>query len=198
MWWRTSPPDKPRKFLNDPHIQHCGIILYVPQDEKDIWITADGGQRVNIPGDAAFLGKKIWQTRVPGQTDPAKKVIWDKAINAYRVAAPIQSVKYPHMAGGAESAAKLADANRLIGWVDLDSPAIRFFNEAFDPPQDQPLKFRQDKSHTEYDYQFLGAWIDFLRGTRPDELGKWLAHLKDPKQNPPPWQPPEKTPDAAA
>lgn len=187
------PAGQPRTTLKDPHIQHCGVILYVPEspeDTKENWVTADGGQRVNQPGDAAFLGTKIWETRVPGQMDPAKKTIWDKAMSSFAFAAPIQSVAYPHMAGGAESQRNLTDANRLLGWLDLDSPAIRFWKEAFDEPLPGDKRFRQFNRYTEYDYQFLGAWIDFLRGTRPDELAKWLAHLKDPVKNAVPWEPP--------
>ncbi len=71
--------------------------------------------------------------------------------------------------------------------------------EAFDQPSGADPKFRQDKIYSEYDYQFLGAWIDNLLGKRPGALAGWLAHLKtpDPKTGsqrpPPPWSPPAPT-----
>ena len=42
--------------------------------------------------------------------------------------------------------------------------------------------------YSEYDYQFLGAWIDDLFGKRPGALAGWLAHLANPARDPP-WQP---------
>ncbi|MEO7330149.1 MAG: hypothetical protein ABI193_16360, partial [Minicystis sp.] len=106
-------------------------------------------------------------------------------------AAPIQATEYPYLGGGAESSYDLSDANRLIGWLDLDSPSISLGTEAFDAPLEQPKKIQRAARITEYDYQFLGAWIDELNGKRPGGLAAWIAHLKDPAKNPPPWKPEE-------
>jgi hypothetical protein len=177
--------DNPEKATDSPHERHCGFIVRVPEKPGDDWITADGGQKAS----AAYLNRRPWELRAPGQTDPAKKRTWDKAMVAHTFARPIQDIQYPYLGGGAESYGDLSDANRLIGWLDMDHPSIVFKKEAFEPPETTGRKFRGKDKYTEYDYQFLGAWIDDLIGKRPDVLAGWLAHLKDPANTSPPWQP---------
>ena len=222
------------KREDTPHERHCGFILYVPESPDEPWYTADGGQREKPPGDgtqAAYINTRPWSKHVPPYPDPQSRKIWVEKTNAIRFPIPIEGIEYPYLRGGAETRkeeTKKKDAtkktegsgaqtkkeevgNRLLGWLDIDSPAIRFdlldYAKAdwpkripptilktgvvdFDPPSTDPCKIKKNGKFTEYDYQFLGAWIDYLRGTRRDDLQRWLDHLRDPSTNSPPWQPP--------
>jgi hypothetical protein len=189
LLYRDIVADQRVKVTDSPHLRHCGVILYVPEKPGEDWICADGGQMMRINGDAAFLNRRPWALREPKQPDAAKQQVWDNSMISHPFAAPIKATEYPYLAGGAESQGGLDDANRLLGWLDLDSPAIRFTTEAFDKPLDQPRKIRQMLRFTEYDYQFLGAWIDDLIGKRPGALDPWREHLKTRGKSPPPWKP---------
>jgi hypothetical protein len=189
--YRDVVADQQNTVYDVPHERHCGFFLQVPESPNEPWLTADGGQTVKRSGDGAFVNRRPWELRVPSQPSDAKKTIWEKSIAAHTFAKPIEGIEYPYLGGGAESKGSLADANRLIGWLDLDSPAIVFsVKEGFDTPMDKPKKIQQFNRYSEYDYQFLGAWIDFLSGKRKDELAKWLAHRKEPTNVAPPWSPP--------
>ena len=183
--YRDIVKDNPMKATDTPHERHCGFIVHVPEKPGEDWITADGGQIAS----AAYLNRRPWELRAPSQPDATKKKTWDQAMRAHTFARPIQDTQYPYLGGGAESQGDLTDANRLLGWLDMDHPSIVFKEEAFDMLDSEILKIRPKGKYTEYDYQFLGAWIDDLLGKRPDALAGWLAHLADPANTPPPWEP---------
>lgn len=186
--YRDIVGDDPKSVYYYPHERHCGVIVRVPDKPGENWITADGGQKEGN-GGSAYLVPRPWELReMNPQPTPQKQGVWEKQMKAHAFARPIQGTKYPYLGGGAEcQSGDLSDANRLIGWLDFDLVNIK--QEAFDAPDNTPQKIRQDKLYTEYDYQFLGAWIDDLLGKRSGALTPWLAHLKDPKSTPPPWQP---------
>lgn len=141
-----------------PHLRHCGFILHVPTAPGEPWITADGGQNGGATmAQAAFLNRRPWELRKAG-AEPKDK--WEQIMEIanFAFAKPDPEIDYPYLAGGAESDSP-ADGNRLIGWLDMDSPLITFKSEAFDPPQ---AKLRAFNKFTEADYLDLGRRIDEL------------------------------------
>ncbi|MFO0547668.1 MAG: hypothetical protein U0271_04720 [Polyangiaceae bacterium] len=190
-----------------PGLRHVGFIAHVSDDPTDKWVTADGGQlglqmspvpqeKVNqakekkLPppkpfsgaGGGAFLTVKERQMKKPKEHAPS--VDWSKVPLFAR---PIEGIEYPYLKGGAE------EPSRMIGWLDLDSPALSFLDEQFaEPIGDKDLKRKglelqqrrqwgKDPRNviTENDYLFLGAWIDKLLGLNAD-LDDWNKHLRDP------------------
>jgi hypothetical protein len=154
------------------HTRHCGIIVHVPTAPGEPWITADGGQRGGAANtQAAYLNKRDWELRRAGAgVVPYKQWEGYMKYKGFAFAKPNPDIDYPHLAGGAE-AATMADANRLIGWVDIDSVAVTFQDEAFhpppalpDPPPDPlpPPVLRIPGKYTEADYIALGDRIEKL------------------------------------
>ncbi|MFO0590362.1 MAG: hypothetical protein U0441_22660 [Polyangiaceae bacterium] len=199
-----SDLERPKgKKMEDPQLRHVGFILHVPKDESEHWVTADGGQN-GKPGDGyygggAFLNLKKWETRLPTKTPKLNRSVWDKQMKAHLFAAPIADKPYPYLAGGAESDS-LEDANRLIGWLDIDALTTPFLSDDFDDyltpgllsnPNltcQQKNRHSQARAITKADFCFLGAWIDEMLGKSSDFL-QWRSHIKDPTLNPPPGDP---------
>ncbi|MFO0552355.1 MAG: hypothetical protein U0271_28465 [Polyangiaceae bacterium] len=185
------------KVPQTPQLRHVGFILHVPASTSERWVTADGGQQGKPGrgqgGGGALVGTKQWEKRIPTSPNPT---VWEAALKAHPFAKPIADTEYIYVAGGSEASA-LADGNRMLGWLDIDSPAISFLTEAFDAPLadnvlqkpgqaiQQRNRWSQKRNVTENDYWFVGAWIDFMRN-QPNNLAQWVAHLKDPQKNPPP------------
>lgn len=182
-----------------PHTVHCGFILHVPTDPKEPWITADAGQFPQ--GSAGFLNAKKWVSRIPVQAEdrrrrrlepgvPTKLSMddqrsqrnWEMYMKNLPFADPVEGQEYIFMAGGAESDPdKLDDANRLIGWLDLDMIPFSSMDlldaltewkaggqDSWNGLTFHRLKGEKEIHPTMNDYWFLGAWIDKL-------IGLWTA-----------------------
>jgi hypothetical protein len=146
--------------LQKPHLRHCGFILNVPTKPGEFWVTADAGQN-NGEREAAFLNRRPWELRVAGE-GVEDLVTWRQMVEVYPFTTPKPEVKYPYLGGGAESSGSgLADANRLLGWVDIDSPDLVWEKEAFDAEQTELRKLYR---YTEADYLDLGRRIDMMLG----------------------------------
>ena len=154
--------DPPVADTDSPHLRHCGFVLQVPTSTDEKWITADGGQR--NPNDttkqAAYLNSHSWKLDTPG-VNVSNKDTWNKMLKAHPFAMPIDGVQYPFFGGGAESSETLnmADANRLIGWIDMNSPDITM-NETFAADQKAPKTFNKI---SEADYVDLGRRIGLVK-----------------------------------
>ncbi|MFO0590345.1 MAG: hypothetical protein U0441_22575 [Polyangiaceae bacterium] len=193
---------------NDPHLRHIGFILHVPKDTSEKWVTAEGGQlgisnRSGEHGGAAYLNVKPWVKRIPVESANVKadKTSWEKKVNTLLYAKPIVDLAYPYMIGGYEST-DAQNAGRMIGWLDLDSPAFTFLSEEFDGPIDVSRLWNPDREVqqrvkgvenndqrcTEADFRFLGAWINKMLRL-PNNLEDWIAHIKDPANNAAPARP---------
>jgi hypothetical protein len=153
-------PNPKTVATDNPALRHCGFVLQVPDDENGLWVTADGGQRNasdkdNKQNQAAFLNTHSWKLATPG-SNVSDQEAWKTALKAHPFAQPIDGITYPFFGGGAESAAGLnmADANRLIGWIDMSSPDITM-DESFStaPKVHTPGRITED------DYKDLGARI---------------------------------------
>lgn len=204
-----SDLERPNKgVMETPQLRHVGFILHVPQDETETWVTADGGQNGKAGrgffGGGAFLNVKRWEKRVPTNTPGLNRSVWDTQMKAHQFATPIADTPYPYLAGGAESAT-LADANRLLGWLDLDALTAPFLSNDFDEPLpphllsnpalacQQKNRYSQAQCITEADFRLLGAWIDAMLKLE-NELEQWVAHVKAPAEHPAPVTPPSFAP----
>jgi hypothetical protein len=134
-------------------MRHCGIVLQVPTRPGELWVMGDGGQKAHGK-EAAHVLVRSWELRRAGPSDPQRQSEWQKLVDAHSFAKPTEGLDYPYLAGGVESR-NPADANRLIGWLDIDE--LPFPNPEFDPPQ--PSK-RRGVKFTQADYESLGAIID--------------------------------------
>jgi hypothetical protein len=152
----TSPI---QKATDKPHLRHCGFVVHVPTQPGEPWVTADGGQTEQSGmRQAAFLNRRPWELRKAGEgVEPHD--LWEQTVTAHGFPVPLADVEYPYLGGGAEATGDLADANRMLGWIDMDAAAIVFKKEAFDPPQ---AKLRTLFKYTEADYRELGRKIDAL------------------------------------
>lgn len=158
LLFRDICKDPPVGDTDSPHLRHCGFILHVPKTVDEPWITADAGQ--NLDGrQVGWLNRRPWETRLIGK-GIANKPLWEQTVAALPYAKPLADTEYPYLGGGAESmGSNLDDANRLIGWVDLDAAEFKFKKEAFDAKQP---KARPYFKYTEDDYLALGARIDAM------------------------------------
>jgi hypothetical protein len=155
-------------------------------------------------GGGAYLNIKPWVKRLPTATPNLNRSVWDAQMKAHQFANPIANTTYPYLAGGAESDT-LENANRLLGWLDIDALPTPFLSNDFDEPLPDELlskpglvcqqmnRYSRARRFTEADYRFLGDWIKAMLGESND-LQAWLAHMKAPAENPAPpsptwWQP---------
>ena len=98
-----------------PHMRHVGIIVEVPANDSEAFITADGGQSV-AGMQAAHLVKRKFSRRKPGPSDAKYQADWDKQATAKNPYAPTQGIDCLYLSGEAEE----GGGNRLLGWIDID------------------------------------------------------------------------------
>ncbi len=138
--------------LHNPHQRHVGIVVEVPTDPSQVFITADGGQTA-YGVQAAHLVKRAWSKRKPGPTATAEEKTWKQYMESkdFTFAKPKDyDQESIYLTGGAESKSA-ADGNRLVGWIDIDLIPDKDFNEVFDGDASQDA------------YEKLGAMIDKMR-----------------------------------
>ena len=141
--WDAWYADSTKK---SPHLRHVGIIVEVPTNDSEAFITADGGQSFGGT-QAAHLVKRKFLRRKPGPSNATYQADWDKQATAKNPYAPLPDIDCLYLSGEAET----EQGNRLLGWIDIDVLAQQKLVNPFVEAVDEAL------------YQALGVRIDSMR-----------------------------------
>lgn len=135
-----------RQHQEEPASAARRIIVEVPTNDSEAFITADGGQSFGGT-QAAHLVKRKFLRRKPGPSNATYQADWDKQATAKNPYAPLPDIDCLYLSGEAET----EPGNRLLGWIDIDVLAQQKLVNPFVEAVDEAL------------YQALGVRIDSMR-----------------------------------